>query len=84
MTDSFAWNKAIQKMYHKPEEVTLEAFGCAVRVVDEVLETKPLDPDGNPTEDDWVEVTEPQSEAFLSEVNDHLGTEFTMEKFLNP
>ena len=36
---------------------------------------------GAPNKEHWVEVTAPESQQFLDEVNEVFGTEFKMEQF---
>ena len=48
------------------------------------LEYAPMNTDGSIAEDEWYEVTDPESQDFLDAVNKATGSKFTMDGFYAP
>ena len=60
----------------------LDQFGCWVRVDDGTLLSAPQHLDGEfPALDEWCEVSNPESEAFLDAVNVAFRTHFKLSEF---
>ena len=75
----------------RPNKLTLMMpdWGCYTTVSEfegkKCLLAAPMNEDGSIDMDhgepNWVDVSEPQCQAFLDDVNRHFGTDFTMQQF---
>jgi hypothetical protein len=62
-------------------EMAFYEFGCFVVVRDGVILTCPMMADGSHASEGWGDMTAPESQEFLDEINLGFGTDFRFDQF---